>query len=64
MARTWREFLGAWDDYRVEARGYHELDEERAAIVHGTTECFRDRDLGRPAGEKGPVKGQEKRATS
>jgi hypothetical protein len=33
MTRTWRDFLGAWDDYRVEARGYHELDEERVLVA-------------------------------
>jgi ketosteroid isomerase-like protein len=33
MTRTWREFLTAWDDYRVEAREYHELDEERVLVA-------------------------------
>ena len=33
MTRTWREFLGAWDDYRVEAHEYHELDEERVLVA-------------------------------
>jgi hypothetical protein len=33
MARTWRGFLTAWDDYRVEADEYHELDEERVLVA-------------------------------
>jgi ketosteroid isomerase-like protein len=33
MTRTWREFLTAWDDYRVEAREYHELDDERVLVA-------------------------------
>jgi ketosteroid isomerase-like protein len=32
MTRTWREFLTEWDDYRVEAREYHELDGERVLV--------------------------------
>ena len=30
---TWRAFLTAWDDYRVEAREYHELDAERVLVT-------------------------------
>ena len=33
MKRTWRDFLTAWDDYRVEAREYHELDAERVLVT-------------------------------
>ena len=33
MARKWREFLTAWDDYRVEADEYRELDEERVLVA-------------------------------
>ena len=33
MTRTWRDFLTAWADYRVEAHGYHELDEERVLVA-------------------------------
>jgi ketosteroid isomerase-like protein len=33
MTRTWREFLTAWDDYRVEAHKYRELDEERVLVA-------------------------------
>jgi ketosteroid isomerase-like protein len=34
MTRTWGGFLTAWEDYRVEAREYHELDEERVLVAH------------------------------
>jgi ketosteroid isomerase-like protein len=33
MARTWREFLSAWEDYRVEAREFHELDGDRVLVA-------------------------------
>jgi ketosteroid isomerase-like protein len=33
MADTWREFLSAWEDYRVEAHGFHELDGERVLVA-------------------------------
>jgi len=33
MTRTWREFLTAWDEYRVEAHEYRELDEERVLVA-------------------------------
>jgi len=33
MSRTWREFLTAWENYRVEAREYHELDDERVLVA-------------------------------
>src|SRR5262249_16682009 len=33
MSDTWREFLKAWEDYRVEAREYHELDDERVLVA-------------------------------
>jgi len=32
MAQTWREFLSAWEAYRVEASEYRELDEERVLV--------------------------------
>src|SRR5437763_665222 len=34
MGRTWREFLTAWDDYRVVAPEYRELDDERVLVAH------------------------------
>jgi ketosteroid isomerase-like protein len=33
MKRTWRDFLTVWDDYRVEAREYRELDDERVLVA-------------------------------
>ena len=33
MARTWRAFLSAWEDYRVEAREFRELDDERVLVA-------------------------------
>ncbi len=33
MTRTWREFLTAWDDYRVEAHEFRELDEGRVLVA-------------------------------
>jgi ketosteroid isomerase-like protein len=33
MTRTWREFLTASDSYRVEAREYRELDEQRVLVA-------------------------------
>jgi ketosteroid isomerase-like protein len=38
MAELWSEFLRTWDDYRVEASDYRELDDERVlvlAVHHG-----------------------------
>ena len=33
MAEGWREWLNAWEDYRVEADEYRELDEERVLVL-------------------------------
>jgi hypothetical protein len=33
MAETWREFLGAWEQLRVEADEYRELDAERVLVL-------------------------------
>jgi ketosteroid isomerase-like protein len=32
LAAAWRDFLGAWEDYRVEADEYRELDGERVLV--------------------------------
>ena len=32
LAEAWRDFLGAWEDYRVEADEYRELDGERVLV--------------------------------
>jgi hypothetical protein len=33
MTETWREFLGAWEQLRVEADEYRELDAERVLVL-------------------------------
>jgi ketosteroid isomerase-like protein len=33
MAGTWRDFLGAWEDFRVEPNEYRELDDERVLVL-------------------------------
>ncbi|HEV2981037.1 MAG TPA: GNAT family N-acetyltransferase [Solirubrobacteraceae bacterium] len=33
MTRTWRDFLSAWESYRVEAHEYRALDEERVLVT-------------------------------
>jgi ketosteroid isomerase-like protein len=33
MAEGWREWLSAWEDYRVEADEYRELDEQRVLVL-------------------------------
>jgi ketosteroid isomerase-like protein len=37
LAEAWRDFLSTWDDYRVEADEYRELDSERVLVLmrHG-----------------------------
>jgi ketosteroid isomerase-like protein len=37
MAQAWGAFLKAWDDYRVEADAYREVDRERVLVLmtHG-----------------------------
>ena len=34
MRHRWRDFLSAWEDYRIEAREYIELDGERVLVAH------------------------------
>jgi ketosteroid isomerase-like protein len=34
MAKSWREFLKDWDDFRAEAEEYRELDDERVLVLH------------------------------
>ena len=37
MAEGWRDFLGAWEDYRCEGEEYRELDDERVLVlIHRT----------------------------
>jgi ketosteroid isomerase-like protein len=33
MAEGWRDFLSAWEEHRVEAVEYRELDEERVLVL-------------------------------
>lgn len=33
MAAAWREFLSAWEDYRVEADEYRDLDDGRVLVL-------------------------------
>ena len=33
MAKAWREFLSAWEDYSIEAEEYRELDDERVLVL-------------------------------
>jgi ketosteroid isomerase-like protein len=37
MAAAWRDFLGAWDGLRAEAREYRELDDERVLVLTRNT---------------------------
>jgi hypothetical protein len=34
MAESWQQWLSAWEDYRLEAEEYRELDEERVLVLH------------------------------
>jgi ketosteroid isomerase-like protein len=34
MADGWREYLSTWEDYRVEAEKYRELDDGRVLVFH------------------------------
>ena len=34
VAEGWRDFLGAWDEFRIEAEDYRELDDERVSRSH------------------------------
>jgi ketosteroid isomerase-like protein len=33
MTEGWREFLGAWEDFRIEVDEYRELDDERILVL-------------------------------
>ena len=33
MAEGWRDFLGAWEDFRIEADEYRELDTEHVLVL-------------------------------
>ena len=55
MAAGWRDFLSAWDEFRIKADGYRELDNERVLVLtrqggRGKTSGL---DLGRMRGKGG-----------
>jgi ketosteroid isomerase-like protein len=33
MARAWRNWLGAWEEFRAEAEEYRELDQQRVLVL-------------------------------
>jgi ketosteroid isomerase-like protein len=37
MAEGWGQWLAAWDDFRSEAEGYHEIDDERVLVLGRNT---------------------------
>jgi ketosteroid isomerase-like protein len=34
MAKSWQQWLNAWEDYRIEAEEYRELDIERVLVLN------------------------------
>ena len=54
MAAGWREWLADWQDFRTDAEGYRELDDERVLAQHGFTGRGKTRgvEVG-PTGSKG-----------
>ena len=34
MAESWQDWLSAWEDYRIHAEEYRELDEERVLVLN------------------------------
>jgi ketosteroid isomerase-like protein len=51
MAEGWRDFLSAWEDYRVEAEEYRELDGERVLVL--MLHCGRGKASGMEVGQMG-----------
>jgi ketosteroid isomerase-like protein len=37
MAEGWREWLGAWEEYRTQGEEYRELDDARVLVLAGNT---------------------------
>ena len=35
MARGWREFLNAWEELRIDAHDFRELDDEQVLVFYG-----------------------------
>jgi hypothetical protein len=57
MAQAWRDWLGAWEEYRVEVEEYRELDRERILVL--MLHCGRGKTSGLDAGQ---IREEAKRA--
>ena len=51
MVEGWRDFLGAWEDYRVEVEEYRELDGDRVLVL--MLHCGRGKASGMAIGHMG-----------
>ena len=51
MAESWQRYLNAWEDYRIEAEEFRELDDERVLVLNHYT--GRRRTSGLEIGETG-----------
>jgi ketosteroid isomerase-like protein len=51
MAESWRDFLGTWEEYRVEVEEYRELDDERVLVL--MLHCGRGKTSGLEVGQIG-----------
>jgi ketosteroid isomerase-like protein len=51
MARAWRDWLSAWEEYRVEVDEYRELDDERILVL--MLHCGRGKTSGLDVGHIG-----------
>jgi hypothetical protein len=51
MAQAWHEWLGAWEEYRVEVNEYRELDGERILVL--MVHCGRGKTSGLDVGQIG-----------
>jgi ketosteroid isomerase-like protein len=49
MAAAWHDWLGAWDEYRVEVDEYRELDDERILVL--MLHCGRGKTSGLDVGQ-------------
>jgi ketosteroid isomerase-like protein len=51
MAQAWRDWLGLWEEYRVEVDEYRELDDERILVL--MLHCGRGKTSGLDVGQIG-----------
>jgi ketosteroid isomerase-like protein len=51
MAQAWRDWLGNWEEYRVEVDEYRELDSEHVLVL--MLHCGRGKASGLDVGQKG-----------